>query len=174
MQFTPPKWIYILIPLLGSGIPALAAGTQTADQAAVTRYKDECASCHMAYPADLLPARSWFRILSHLDQHFGDNASLDPATLGRLRQYLQANSADTATSRHSHRLLRSLPADTTPLRISELPYIRHQHDEIPARYISNNPQVRRLSNCIACHQGAEQGVFNEHQVRIPGYGHWDD
>lgn len=31
-----------------------------------------------------------------------------------------------------------------------------------------------FSNCNACHQGAEAGVYNEHRVRIPGVGRWDD
>lgn len=174
MQRKPTKWFYILIALLGSSTPAFSAGTQTTHQASSTLYKEECSSCHMAYPAQLLPARSWDKILSHLDQHFGDNASLDSATLQQLRQYLQDNSADTIDSRRSRRLLRNIPMDSPPLRISELPYIRRQHHEIPARYISGNPQVKHLSNCIACHQGAEQGSFSEHQVRIPGYGRWDD
>jgi len=128
----------------------------------------------MAYPSQLLPARSWLKILSDLDHHFGDNASLDPATLTTLKAYLQANSADTAGSRRGRHILRSLAADETPLRISALPYIRRQHHEIPTRYITANPQVKSLSNCVACHAGAEQGRFNEHEVKIPGYGRWDD
>jgi len=31
-----------------------------------------------------------------------------------------------------------------------------------------------FSNRNACHQGAEAGVYNEHRVRIPGVGRWDD
>ena len=154
--------------------PTIALAAQAGSQAASTLYKDECASCHMAYPAELLPARSWQAILGNLDKHFGDNASLDTATQQKLLQYLQANSADAADTRLAQRLLRSIPADTTPLRISETAYIRRKHDEIPARYITANPQVKSLSNCVACHQGAEKGAFNEHQVRIPGYGQWDD
>jgi len=128
----------------------------------------------MAYPSQLLPARSWVKILNSLDHHFGDNASLDPDTLKTLKAYLQANSADTADSHRGRRILRSLDADETPLRISALPYIRRQHHEIPARYITANPQVKSLSNCVACHAGAEKGRFNEHEVKIPGYGRWDD
>ena len=174
MQLKPYKWFYLLPTLMLFSTLAFSAETPTAHQSAATLYKDECSSCHMAYPVELLPARSWDKILTHLDQHLGDNASLDADTLAQLRQYLRDNNADTIDSRRSRRLLRSLPADTTSLRITELPYIRRQHGEIPRRYISGNPQVKRLGNCIACHQGAEQGVFSEHQIRIPGYGRWDD
>ncbi|MBI1422362.1 MAG: diacylglycerol kinase [Gammaproteobacteria bacterium] len=158
----------------GCVTPMIAVAAHTSNQDARTLYKEECASCHMAYPAELLPARSWQAILGKLDKHFGDNASLDSATQQRLLQYLQANSADAAATRLAQRQQRSIPAATTPLRISETAYIRRKHDEIPARLITANPQVKSLSNCIACHQGAERGVFNEHQVRIPGYGQWDD
>jgi mono/diheme cytochrome c family protein len=174
MQRKPSNWFYLLLALVGISTPAFSAGIQTTHKAASALYKEECSSCHMAYPAQLLPARSWTKILNHLDQHFGDNATLDSTTLEQLHQYLQANSADVIGSRRSRRLLRSIAGDSTPLRISQLPYIRRQHREIPARYISGNPQVKHLSNCIACHQGAEQGAFSEHQVRIPGYGRWDD
>lgn len=148
----------------------------TPDVAPVTskRYVAECGSCHMAYPPGLLPARSWTTMMSNLNSHFGDNAELDQATTAELSRYLVANSADNSDYRRSRRVMRSLPHDSVPLRISELPYIRHEHDEIPAHMITANPKVGSLSNCNACHQRAEQGSFNEHEIRIPGYGKWDD
>ena len=173
MQHKPSNWFYLLLPLLYIGSTVQAA-TSANSQVAGTLYKEECASCHMAYPAELLPARSWQKLLGKLDQHFGDNATLDPASLQTLSQYLQDHSADTSGSKRARKILRSVPDNSTPLRISDLPYIRNKHDEIPARYIKSNPQVKSLSNCAACHQSAEQGSFSEHQVRIPGYGQWDD
>lgn len=173
MQRKQSNWFYLFLPLLCIGTVAHAA-TPANSQAAGALYKEECASCHMAYPAELLPWHSWKKILNNLDQHFGDNATLDPATVQTLGQYLQDNSADTADSRRARKILRTITGDNTPLRISELPYIRRKHHEIPVRYITGNPQVKSLSNCVACHQGAEQSNFSEHQVRIPGYGQWDD
>jgi hypothetical protein len=43
-------------------------------------FRAECGSCHLAYPPGLLPAASWQRIMIRLEGHFGDDASLDPAT----------------------------------------------------------------------------------------------
>ena len=60
------------------------------------------------------------------------------------------------------------------MRISELPYIRHEHDEIPRRLMEGNPKVRSRANCQACHRQADKGYFGEHGVNIPGYGRWDD
>jgi mono/diheme cytochrome c family protein len=178
MQLNQSIWFYLAIPLLWLSTPTFSATTQTTGpankQSASTLYKEECASCHMAYPAELLPARSWKKILNSLDKHFGDNATLDPATLQTLSQYLQDNSADASDSRRGRKILRTITGDSTPLRITETPYIRRKHHEIPARYITGNPQVKSLSNCVACHQGAERSSYNEHDVRIPGYGRWDD
>lgn len=174
MQRTSRSWVYLLLPLLGISAMEISSAAQPHPESVGVLYKEECASCHMAYPAELLPARSWKKILDNLNQHFGDNASLDPATVQTLSRYLQDNSADAVKTRRARKILRSLPADSTPLRISELPYILHKHDEIAAGYIRDNPQVKTLSNCVACHQGAEQASFNEDQVRIPGYGRWDD
>jgi hypothetical protein len=40
--------------------------------------------------------------------------------------------------------------------------------------VTGNPEVVSFSRCETCHRGAEQGDFDEHGVRIPGYGRWDD
>jgi mono/diheme cytochrome c family protein len=137
-------------------------------------YREECGSCHMAYPPGLLPARSWERIINGLDDHFGDNAELDAATKAEVTRYLTSRSADASGYRHSRRLLRTLAPESAPLRITETPYIRHEHSELPAQVVVGNPGVRSLSNCNACHTQAEQGSFSESGVRIPGYAAWDD
>ena len=173
---TTYKSIFLLMPLLwlGLSMPANAQAAPLNADVRYTLYKEECASCHMAYPAWLLPARSWQKIMANLDNHFGDNATLDTASLQTISQYLQDNSADTSSSRRARKILRSVSQDNVPLRISELPYIQRKHREIPNRFIARNPGVKSLSNCAACHQGAERGSFNEDNVRIPGYGRWDD
>jgi len=149
---------------------------RTADVAPVNNpdYIEECGSCHMAFPPGLLPARSWDKLMNGLDDHFGDNAELEPGTQAALTQYLQDNSADNSDYRRSRKLMRSLASSQTPLRITKIPYIRHEHDEIPARMVSDNRDVGSLSNCMACHQQADKGSFSERDIKIPGYGSWDD
>jgi hypothetical protein len=61
-----------------------------------------------------------------------------------------------------------------PLRISQTRWFRAQHHEIPVKMVSNNPGIGNFSRCDACHTRSAQGSFNEHEVRIPGYGRWDD
>ena len=40
----------------------------------------ECGSCHLAFPPSMLPAASWTRMMAELQDHFGDDASLDADT----------------------------------------------------------------------------------------------
>lgn len=132
-------------------------------------YVDECGDCHMAYPPQLLPAASWQQIMQGLDDHFGENAEVDATTRTALEDYL----VRTSRSGSYKKLFRNL-GSRTPLRITELPYFIHEHDEIPSRYIRANDQVNSLSQCNACHQDAERGRFDEDDVIIPGFGRWDD
>ena len=132
-------------------------------------YVDECGSCHMAYPAQLLPPASWQKIMRGLDDHFGENAELDTTTRQALEKYL----SKASSSRSYQKLFRNL-GNQAPLRITELPYFVHEHDEIPSRFIQANDKVSSLSQCNACHQNAERGQFDEDDVTIPGVGRWDD
>ena len=137
-------------------------------------YKEECGSCHMSYPAGLLPKRSWTAMMSGLEDHFGDNAELDAETALTIKQFLMKNSADGSDYRNARKFNQSIKQGSTPLRISEVPYFKHEHDEIPQRMVVGNAKVKSFSQCSACHTKAEQGQFNEHDVNIPGYGRWDD
>jgi len=138
------------------------------------KYKAECGSCHFAYQPGLLPEQSWKKIMSGLDNHFGDNAELDPAVKTEIQDYLVNNSADKSSYRRSQKIMRYLKDSSAPLRISELHYIKRRHHEIPSRLITGNDKVGSLSHCDACHQSIDQGSFSERQIKIPGYGRWDD
>lgn len=138
-------------------------------------YAEECSACHIAYPAALLPSRSWNGIMMSLNDHFGENAELDTASRDAILTYLVANSAEQSGSRLASKLNRGLGTQVTPLRITELPYFKRKHDEIPKRLVENNPEVGSFSQCQACHgDKAQQGYFDEDTVNIPGYGRWDD
>ncbi len=141
-------------------------------RAADPLYLQECGSCHFAYQPGLLGADSWGRMMAGLEEHFGDNAELPDAPHQKIRQYLVANSADRVPAGRSAGF--AADADTAPLRITETAYFRHKHDEIPPRMVIDNPELGSWSRCEACHTRAAEGSFDEHEVRIPGVGPWDD
>ncbi len=132
-------------------------------------YIEECGSCHMAYPPQLLPGESWKKVMLGLEDHFGENAELDQETSQEIENYLIQSSRSSSYKK----LFRNLDG-RSPLRITELPYFVHEHDEIPSRMIQGNDKISSLSQCNACHQEAERGQFDEDNVDIPGFGRWDD
>lgn len=125
----------------------------------------------MAYPVQFLPSQSWQRIMNGLEDHFGENAELDDASHKDIEDYL-TRQARPSSGQYS-RMARNRD-NSVPLRITELPHFRHEHDEIPSAYVQGNDKVRSLSQCNACHQNAEKGWFDEDDVVIPGVGRWDD
>lgn len=140
-------------------------------------YREECGGCHMAYPAGLLPAADWARLLTPaaLTDHFGDDATLPEETRTALADYLAANAADQGRGPRADAFARggAASADGLP-RISDGRYFRKEHDEIPARLVADNPAVGSFSKCNACHRNAEVGDFSERSIDIPGYGRWED
>lgn len=149
---------------------------RSADVARVdnAQYVKECGGCHFAYQPGLLPERSWRKVMNQLKDHFGDNAELPAATHEQMLAYLVANSAEHGNYRRSEKILRSIASGDTPDRITDTPYIRHQHDELPVKLVKGNDKVGSLSNCAACHTRADQGSFREGEIRIPGRGGWGD
>ena len=57
--------------------------------------KNECSACHFAYPASMLPEASWEKIMGGLENHFGEDASLDAQTTQHIAEYLVAQAGDT-------------------------------------------------------------------------------
>jgi len=137
-------------------------------------YTEECGSCHFAYQPGFLPERSWQQLMQNLDDHFGDNAELAANVHQQIQQYLVANSADKSSHRRSRKMMRSIADSSTPLRITDTRYFKKEHDEIPARLVKGNEHVRSFSNCDSCHQSAKSGSFSERDIKIAGYGRWDD
>lgn len=140
----------------GSQMPAVTNAT----------WKTECSSCHMLYHPGLLPARSWHKIMTGLDKHFGENASLDATTQAEIAQFLASNSADKQTNRRSNRINQSIAASATPIRISETRYFTAKHDEVSAATFKRK-SIGSPSNCVACHKNAEKGNFSESEIKIP-------
>lgn len=130
-------------------------------------YKEECGSCHMAYLPGLLPSKAWTRLMSGLEDHFGDNAELDAETLQSITAFLLTNSASQSAYRRSRKFRQSINPKDLPIRISKTPYFISKHNEVPDHLVSGNPKVNSFSHCNACHTKAEQGTFSERDILIP-------
>ncbi len=140
------------------------------------QYKDECGSCHYAYPPGLLPSRSWEKLLNEkaLADHFGENAELDKDVLASIYDYVMANSAEKSYWKRARKIAVATENGEAPLRITEVRYIKRKHHDIPEKMIKGNKDVKSLSQCDKCHTQANKGVFEADTVRIPNYPDWKD
>ena len=128
-------------------------------------YKEFCGDCHFAYQPELLPSASWKRILANLDDHFGEAVEIDDESKRAISDYLTSNGAEKSSAKRAVKIMRSIGTQI-PLRITEIKYIKDKHHEI-ASDILNRESIGSLSNCSACHMTAENGIYDEDNVRIP-------
>jgi mono/diheme cytochrome c family protein len=120
------------------------------------KWQQECAGCHMAFPPGLLPAASWRKMMSGLDKHFESDASLTPAEVTEVTDFLVKNASNRWT------------ATTAPLRITESVWFKTKHNSSEvAPAVWKRASVKSPANCAACHGGADKGNFDEKSVKIP-------
>jgi hypothetical protein len=125
-------------------------------------YREECGSCHVAYPPGLLPKASWQAIMAGLDKHFGTDATVDPKAVKEIQAYLEANAGRPKSDMKGAGRTRG----KLPLRITETAWFRDEHDEMPAG-TWNSPAVKSAANCGACHMRADNGDYSEGTLRVP-------
>jgi hypothetical protein len=130
-------------------------------------YEEECTSCHVGFLPGFLPERSWKKLMTGLDDHFGENASLDEPVNSAISKYLFANAAEKpAASARSKKIARMIASNDAPIRITETPFWTRKHYSIKA-YVWKRPKIQLKSKCEACHRDASKGIFSEFDVQIP-------
>lgn len=149
------------ILVLATALQALSSAALADDHARarvplLPAYQQECGSCHTPFPPGMLPAASWQRVMKNLGQHYGSDASVDPATEKQIAGWLTANAG-------TYKRVREEPPQD---RITKSAWFLRKHDEVPASAWSR-AAIKSPANCGACHPKASEGVFNEHDVRIP-------
>lgn len=152
----------ILIALvLAAVLSGHAEGSERVPPVTDPVVKKECGSCHMVFPPQFLPRRSWQQLVDTLADHFGENASLAEGPRRAVLDYLVANAADgSRAGREGSKFGQSVPATQTPLRITEVPRWAREHRKVrPERW--TDPAVKSKANCVACHTAAEQGLYED-------------
>jgi Dihaem cytochrome c len=139
----------MLAGLIVLSAPVHVAGSGVEGRAALDpAYVEECGSCHVPYPAELLEGASWRALLGALGEHFDADATVDDAELKPITRYLEKNARRPAG-----------PTAGAPLlRLTKSPWFRRMHQDINS---GEWPKVKTLSNCGACHPGAQQGRYIE-------------
>lgn len=164
---TTASYALVLSPLLVTLFFSTSMETrQPSSLALPSTYRKECASCHMAFPPNLLPAASWQAVMANLQDHFGDDASIDEGTRKEIEDFLVGNSAERSREEASIKLTRSIGKGGTVLRVTEIPYWKEKHGKLDVS-IYRRGTIKSRSNCVACHKWAESGSFEDGDIRIP-------
>lgn len=104
-------------------------------------YLENCATCHIAIPPEVLPLETWRQVLQD-PQHYGQKIRplVDPSRL-LVWNYLRTFSRP------------QLEEEEVPYRIAESRYFKILHPRVKLN------QRITLSNCASCHIGAAQYNF---------------
>lgn len=123
-------------------------------------FEEECSSCHMAYPPQMLHADSWRAMMGDLSHHFGSDASIDDKRRVAITNFLLAHAGGRKTGD-------TRDAQGKPLlRITQTARFEKKHREIgPGTW--KRPSIKSPANCTACHTRAAAGEYSDHWVQIP-------
>ncbi|WP_294965489.1 cytochrome b/b6 domain-containing protein [Sulfurimonas sp.] len=159
--------VFFLLYLLSNPSNILIADNNRAIDYKVEHrvFYDECISCHTLYPPHLLPKKSWITMMDNLQNHFGDDASLDAKDIKSIKEYLVKNSSENSTKESAFKILKSIDANVT-LAITETRYWKRRHKDID-KSIFEAKKIGNISNCKACHKNIEQGLLNDKDIKIP-------
>jgi len=128
----------LAVLLLVLGMNQAYAGNGKPPVSNTAKWKEECGSCHVAYPPQLLSAESWQRLMGSLNRHFGANAVLDNNDNKRILGFLKRNAGSDGLY------------SSASMRISETPWFKREHRGISPKEWAR-PDVKSPSNCSACH-----------------------
>ena len=123
----------------------------------------ECGSCHTLYPPHFLPKKSWELIMSDLENHFGDDATISEELNKNILAFLVNNSAETSTMKPSFKFLNSINNQDI-IAMTKTTYWEKTHKEIP-KEIFNNKEVKSKANCKACHSDIEKGLIEKENIK---------
>lgn len=120
-------------------------------------YKKECGSCHIAYAPYLLPANAWEKMMGDLENHFGDDASLDEEDRVQILSFLSKNSLKHFDTKFQ---VKSKTRDEGKIAISEYVFYQKAHRKI-SQDVFTSKEIKSKANCQNCHKDAENGTFSK-------------
>lgn len=144
--------------------PLIVGYNQSVDYTKINPvFVNECGSCHTLYPPTLLPKESWGKLMGDLSNHFGDDASLDPADYQTILAYLIEHSAESSTQEMSVKMIQSL-GNRDMIAITQTPFWKERHKHISDEVFKDS-RVKSRANCKACHSDVEQGTIEDNAIK---------
>ena len=122
-----------------------------------------CGSCHMIYPAYLLPKQSWNEMMDNLEEHFGKDASRPDEETQLIRDYLVNNAAEHSTKEAAIKILDRL-GEKTPEAITETNYWKEKHQDITEEQFKADDGIK--SDCRTCHRTIRDGLIQDEEIKF--------
>ena len=140
--------------------------------------RSECGDCHIAYQPQMLPQRSWRKLMDGLPDHFDEELDLDDETKQQVLRYLLDHAADKSETKGARKFLRELSSGDTPIRITDTPRWKHKHHELP-KTVWSDSRLASKGDCAVCHTEAARGLYDDDDgLRVPGpngsWRRWED
>ncbi len=129
-----------------------------------TDFSKECSDCHMLYPPYLLPKKSWRLMMSNLENHFGEDASLDRVTNHSILAFLDKNSAEVSTQEAAFKINKELQKNGKIIAITKTNFWKNKHKNVDKRLFSSEI-VKSRANCMACHQNIQKGLLDYRLIK---------
>lgn len=138
-------------------VDAVTERTQRSQQA----YLQNCASCHIPIPPELLPTQSWADILENPEQHFGVNLRQPDRRRGTLPitnvdirlmwDYVQGASRTSPNN------------DVPPSRVRDSRFFAALHPKVATLCAEGFPCPKRVTiqTCVTCHTAAQQFDYSQ-------------
>ena len=173
-----PKVLIAVSLIISMGVAARATADDRFPTIANEAVRSECSDCHIPYQPQMLPQRSWRKLMDGLGDHFGEELSLDEETTQEVLRYLLDNSADKGKKKRARKFLRGLGSGDTPIRITDTPRWKKKHHELPES-VWLDSRLAFKGECKVCHTKAESGLYDDDDgLRVPGpngtWRPWDD
>jgi hypothetical protein len=136
----------LLISILLTPRNSLALDTPWQVQAISPSWKAECGSCHTLFPPSMLARPEWARVMEQLQQHFGSDASLEPARHDEVAAFLDRFSSPSVSP--------EIARDPIP-RITATNRFINKHQG--ALRLLRRGKIRSLADCDFCHARMSMG-----------------
>lgn len=102
-------------------------------------YLENCSSCHVPIPAEVLPTTSWEKILKNPKDHYGQSLpQINRINIRLIWNYLRENSRSL------------LVGEKTPQYVTNSRYFKALHPQVDL------PKPAGNQTCLSCHPGAQQ------------------
>lgn len=117
----------------------------------------------LCIPPNLLPKHSWIALMQDLENHFGDDASLDFESHKTISAFLVRNSAETSPKEASVEFLNSI-GNNDIIAMTQTQFWKNVHQEIP-KTLFTHPKIKSKANCKACHSDVEKGLIEDDKIK---------